>query len=333
MENLSIARMRKGWEDEHLAKYILSKFCFVSEPSTPGDDVGSDIICTFFKREKQIKSNTKGEEEVYLYPEISFAIQIKNKNDYIYNKGITIKKNNSSYLNHIEIPYLVGLIDQNKSTLDIHLGESIPHFFSYFGDNITQNFGIVIKPKIPSKNKNAQKNNQFFKQCLKNIHLNFPFFDSFEAKYNYELDNDEKVSKLKIACKAIQENISSKKNNEFFFFAINYENKKGVMDNDLDNGRKLWIYTGSGSAQTYENNLFKRLTEALLNVAWKCRNKDVLYLYKIPEFDIKEFYTLKNVYKNIINFYKSPPEYLTTSFKNVNDYFIAIYGENLEIDP
>ncbi len=44
-------KFRKGWENENLAKFILSKFCFVAQPSTVSDDVGVDFFCTIFEKE------------------------------------------------------------------------------------------------------------------------------------------------------------------------------------------------------------------------------------------------------------------------------------------
>jgi len=43
-----LLRIRKGWENENLARFILSKFSFISQPATIADDLGADFFCTFF---------------------------------------------------------------------------------------------------------------------------------------------------------------------------------------------------------------------------------------------------------------------------------------------
>jgi hypothetical protein len=42
----------KGWENEHLATFLLSRIAFVATPITVGDDIGTDIFCTLFETGK-----------------------------------------------------------------------------------------------------------------------------------------------------------------------------------------------------------------------------------------------------------------------------------------
>ena len=39
---------RKGWENENLAAYLLSRFSFIVQPSSIADDVGSDFFAGGF---------------------------------------------------------------------------------------------------------------------------------------------------------------------------------------------------------------------------------------------------------------------------------------------
>ena len=86
---LHLASFRKGWENENLAKFILSKFSFVANPSTVADDIGSDFLCTLFRIERE---NNKD----YLLPLNAFAIQIKSNTDDIdvcaFSKGFGQKR-------------------------------------------------------------------------------------------------------------------------------------------------------------------------------------------------------------------------------------------------
>jgi hypothetical protein len=74
-----LLKIRKGWENENLARFILSKFSFISHPATISDDLGVDFYCTFFvKVEKERKSpKNKPIKDVFVFPKHSFAIQIK----------------------------------------------------------------------------------------------------------------------------------------------------------------------------------------------------------------------------------------------------------------
>jgi hypothetical protein len=44
-----LGRFRKGWENEHLASFLLSRIAFVANPLTVADDIGSDFFCTLFE--------------------------------------------------------------------------------------------------------------------------------------------------------------------------------------------------------------------------------------------------------------------------------------------
>jgi len=61
-----LERFRKGWENEHLATFLLSRLSFVANPVRVGDDLGTDLFCTLFEV-------AEGE----LFPRNSFAVQAK----------------------------------------------------------------------------------------------------------------------------------------------------------------------------------------------------------------------------------------------------------------
>ena len=39
--------LEKGWQSENIARYILSNFAFISQPSTIADDLGSDFFVPY----------------------------------------------------------------------------------------------------------------------------------------------------------------------------------------------------------------------------------------------------------------------------------------------
>lgn len=112
-----LGKLHKGWENEHLASFLLSRISFVANPVTVGDDVGSDFFCTLFEVS----------EADQLFPRNSLAIQIKSSKDPV---DATSK---IEYLEKLELPFFVGVVDQNKLRLSIYSGEYLPILFSHYG--------------------------------------------------------------------------------------------------------------------------------------------------------------------------------------------------------
>jgi hypothetical protein len=72
-----LEKFRKGWENEHLATFLLSRIAFVANPVKVADDVGTDLFCTLFEI-------TEGK----LFPRNSFALQAKSSAGEIDAKGV-----------------------------------------------------------------------------------------------------------------------------------------------------------------------------------------------------------------------------------------------------
>src|SRR6266851_1938733 len=92
---------RKGWENERLASYLLSRFSFVAQPSTIADDLGSDFFCTIF----EIVTGTSGRDS--LRPLSSFAIQVKSSVEPV------PMDNKIDYLQRLELPFFLGVVSQD----------------------------------------------------------------------------------------------------------------------------------------------------------------------------------------------------------------------------
>src|SRR5947209_19236526 len=98
-----LEKFRIGWENEHLATFLISRISFVANPTKVADDVGTDLFCCLFEI-------TKGE----LFPRSSFAIQIKSSKD-------TIDATRQiEYFEKLELPFFVGVVDQKKLRLSIY---------------------------------------------------------------------------------------------------------------------------------------------------------------------------------------------------------------------
>jgi hypothetical protein len=227
-----LLKFRKGWQSEHIAKFILSRFSFVAEPSTVADDIGSDFMCTLFKVE-----NNK-----YLIPQSSFTIQIKsNKDDFEITK-------NCSYFQNLEIPYLIGVVDKDNLLMRVYSGESIPHFFScYTGKIFNGKYKALIRllDHPPHRNHNFISCDDSKQEC----YLDFPFIVELKALNPVDPDG---IDALLEVCRLIQYNISARSTKSYLYYLYGW---KGIN-----------VYTGKESVKTFRKNFYDSFCELLLNL-------------------------------------------------------------------
>lgn len=108
--------MRPGWENEHLATYLLSRIAFVARPMTVSDDFGADLFCTLF--------DVTGEA---LAPRGSIAVQVKSSREPV---DMTPK---IDFLQNLELPYYIGVVDRKEMTLALFSGRYLPNMLAYRG--------------------------------------------------------------------------------------------------------------------------------------------------------------------------------------------------------
>lgn len=189
-----LATFRNGWQSENLARYILSNFAFIAQPSTIADDIGSDFFCTIFETLSSGKKN-------YLLPKESFAIQIKSDA-----KEFSIS-NKKDYLQGLGIPFFVGVINRKKKELDLYSGEYLIPFF-------------VDNPKAEKVKVRLSKTINFgLYSCLQKsgeFTVNFPFVLTFGSDRDSP-DFMPNVEKTRRACRIISKNISRRNNGEYIF--------------------------------------------------------------------------------------------------------------------
>ena len=184
-----LLKFRKGWQSENLAKYILSKFSFVAEPSTISDDLGSDFFCTLFNI-----------AEGALQPRNSFAIQIKSNDQRIRLKDL-------KYLSKLTVPFLIGVADKKRGILSIYSGECLSSFFSYKGDNLG-NVYIKLADERNHPLNHDGKNSEYI--------LEFPKIIELGLDFDYE-KNPQKLNELFYVCDLTQDNIVQRKNSSYIF--------------------------------------------------------------------------------------------------------------------
>jgi len=270
---------RKGWERENLARYILSRIAFIAHPATVSDDLGSDYFCTLFEIQKK-------DGQKYLIPRSSFAIQIKSdKNPFNASKHI-------AYLRELEIPYFVGVVYEDRLSLEIYSGESLHRMFSYVGsiDELTiapTDDLTTISFDPPEPRKGVYK--VFFPKIC-------------ELRADMAISELIKVStEINKFCRLILGNISTSNNNENIY-------------HDRNGG--IYIMAGSGSAKVFRENFCERLAECFYNLIWLHLNgQSDLY---------NEFIVYDDLYKSIKQLtgaYPYLPKYLTMSHGEATKLF------------
>lgn len=239
---------KRGWDREKLAEYILSRFSFVTKPSTISDEIGGDFYCTLFRLEKKCGLD-------YPFPLSSFAIQIKSS-DIPYDFSAHI-----DYLQNLEIPFFWGVLDERIKQLSIYSGENLPSFFSHVGrveklrikPIVRDQMSALYIPPQPRKYKYAV----MFPKIL-DINLNSTRKELKVCVY-----------RLHKMCSLMHRNISTRKTEEYLFERYD----SGLVD----------ILAGKGSAKKFRKNFMKRLAENFYNLKWiydNCPKKKKLFIEK-----------------------------------------------------
>jgi hypothetical protein len=238
-----LSKIRRGWENENLDRFILSKFSFISEPSTVADDLGADFFCTFFiKTPKERKTkNKKTVTDVFIYPKHSFAIQIKSNRS-----GFSLT-NKLEFLENLGVPFFIGVVNQKRLSMTIYSGDVIPELFSLVGlppsnKNITVNAALLEDRKDHGQQPRQNK-------------YTIPFFRIGEiCAGDTEEELKQFIQIFSKICLNYQRNIISKKKQQFIFYdAVTLKPK---------------IVSGSGSYQVFRDNFIERLAEVFCNLAW-----------------------------------------------------------------
>lgn len=260
-----LAAPRIGWENEHLATFLLSRISFVANPITISDDIGSDFSCTLF--ESRIKKDAE-----QLFPRNSFSIQIKSKQETI---DVT---NKIEYLDKLELPFFVGVIDRKNLRLKIYSAEYLPILFCQHGLPLKLRLSPAsvrdIDPKDYYKVKIGQ--NLVASDAL----LKMPFVMDVSAQESRE-DVLKKARQLSALCSLMHYNLSARTNKEYIFKLRKPGNEYAINTN-----HKVMILAGSGSVHTFRYNFCLRLAEAFYNLEW-IMNSSQLGLY-MAEFEVYE---------------------------------------------
>jgi hypothetical protein len=205
-----LASFRKGWQSENIARYILSNFAFIAQPSTIADDLGSDFFCTIFDTIPNGNNN-------FLVPKESFAIQIKGNRKPFYITGKT------EYLKSLGIPFFVGVYNKKSQELEFYSGEYLIPFF------VDEPSAEKIKIKLCDtddckENRYAEDDDEFT--------LKFPKLFTIGSNHDSpEFKNA--INNLSKACRTISRNITRRNNKEYIFFE-SFSNNVMLVSNKQD---------------------------------------------------------------------------------------------------
>ena len=258
-----LATPRKGWENENLANYILSRFSFIARPSSISDDLGQDFFCTLFQKSGK-----------HLVPKNAFWIQIKsNASSYDVSPKL-------EYLDKLELPTFIGVADQSELKLTIYSGEYLPLFFPYKGapSNLT------LKP---CNDYPTAQNDYFTENKEGKFTVFFPKILEISAKASEE-SIQTAVNKLMEICSRVQKNIATKNMEEHLYFLQNSD---------------VVIYAGRGSAKVFRKNFYYRLAELFFNLEWLLKNnptEDILREIKFYQDFFRQLKQSNNDLPNIL---------------------------------
>jgi hypothetical protein len=246
---------RSGFENEHLAEYLLSKIAFLSQPVTVSDDLGTDYFCTLFEEAVLNKAPQ-------LFPRNSFAIQIKTgpPEDWEMDKKI-------EYLNRLEIPYFIGFVEQATLSLSIYSGRYLPLFFSSVG--VRQKLTLKCVASVSPE----EMYNQLQRFPLDNTQgdwISFPLVGELKGTSS-RFEIDEISKKISSLCAMTQKDIASKMNEEHVY---------SLSENII------YYVAGPGSANVFRRTLCLRLGEAFANLKF-IRDNAPQYFYS-QEFEVLE---------------------------------------------
>lgn len=262
-----LAIPRKGWENEHLATYLLSQIAFVANPITVADDVGFDLLCTLFET-RSVDGSKR------LFPLRSFAIQIKSS------KARFRADSLIDYLNGLELPFFLGVIDRSDLSLSVYSGEFLPIMITHLGPPSRLDLRPVQQGTLNVGG--AYRLNRGTHE------LKLPYVLKLTANDDAST-RDRNRKTLSDLCSRMHANISTRVSKEYIY--------------QLDEKGSYQIQAGPGSATTFRRNLYLRLAEVFYNLEWILQNRPM-------EFDQSEFQLYDDLYVSLSTMHEDLPDVL-----------------------
>ncbi len=298
---MALLSSRNGFRGEYLARYIVSRFAFISESSV-GEDYGIDFYCGLNTETKNIDGI-----ELIQYDK-PFILQIKTSTKGGSKKSIVFSEDQIKTIYNLEIPLFIGYLNLKTKILDIH--STSPMWFPYmlFGFEPIKTLKFKFRTKTKTKTnvdlyKPSKNNNQF--DCIVDLGLPLISIDISNLETNHTFVND--IRKIISDCiDAEFENISSKRLGlSYFRWMYNYETNRPET---LECGYKFVNNADDTSFNKTSQNMIDAMHPYLVSLAVSAKNfKD------------------KNLYEDLIKITRrvSP----TLIFNDVLDDYKEVYIE------
>lgn len=263
-----------GWENERLASYLLSRFSFVAQPVSVGDDVGSDFFCTLF----EIAQLASGHDA--LRPLSSFAIQVKSSST----KSISMN-GKRDYLRNLEVPFFIGVVHQSPPSMIVYSAEFLPYVLELFGSGEKLSLRLVDKSRV-----DATRPYNDLRSKKRGVELLCPAVATLSARDD-RVTLEPTVEKLHRICVRANHNIAARVSNEHIY--------------DMD-GKQFQILAGPGSALHFRMNFLKRLGEVFYNLKWSLQGDPT-------ERWLAEFRVFDSLYRSLkkLDEYRPTPPYVS----------------------
>jgi len=233
---MQLAFPHKGWENEHLATFLLSRIAFVASPLKVGDDIGTDVFCTLFEIAKH-----KGQD--VLLPRSSIAVQIKSNKDPV---DVVSKLD---YLHRLEVPYYLGVVDQQQLTLELFSARFLPVILAWRPH--PERLLLIPVDEFQRKYRTTDDNENGMYKLLCHKVATLDAHDDPEAIARC-------AEAIRDDSRAALQAIASRLNQEYVFEIP---------------GDRVEIFAGPGSTQTFQHAFFKRLAEAYFNLSFLLDSK------------------------------------------------------------
>lgn len=268
-----LSSFRKGWENERLASFLLSRFSFVAQPLSVADDLGIDYLCTTFER----KYASVVARQTSLDPGATFGIQIKSNA-----KCIELKAKSESkirYLCGLDVPFFVGVVDQERLRMDLYSAELLPFLTPLIGVPELLRFRLL-------RNRTPVTKVEWETQCKGNP----PTVPCSWVCGMLAQDSPSTIQgyseRMTGICRRVRSNISSRVNGEHLY--------------EFDGHGTPYIMAGPGSALDFRKNMLKRLAETIFNLG-RIHNQ------QHGDFDVHEFMAYEELCDKLIPDYRSRP--------------------------
>jgi hypothetical protein len=219
--------------------------------------------------------------------------------------------NKLEYLWNLEIPFLVGVVDQKALRLTIYSGENLPIFFSHKGCPGSLNLELCERTeKLDLDDYIIQTGNDQYT-------VSFPKLVDIKADVGAK-ELESKVEVLYEMCSLTYDNIASRRNGEYIFKIYGSEPPQVVT------------FAGETSAQSFRENFLKRLAEVFHNLQW-------IYENNTDSFDEHELYIYELLYRNLMDLNVGVPAYVSKRFydlkRSVEGEPLIQVGSFWAIDP